>query len=141
MFRQIRLLWRVEVAVVEARVRHLLHRCAFMAIGGIAAAIGLCMANAAAYFALEPVWGSPGAAAAVAAADFAVAGIFVMTAMVRAPDPVLKNAIELRQAAMNDSLASARDPVETALLSILMPLASVMVRSLRRQTKEDRKSA
>lgn len=153
-FRHLRILWRVESTIAEIRLRATVRRSVLYALAALVAVFGLGMLNVAAFFALEPHWGPTWAAFAAALGDFVLAIIAVAIATAARPGPDLNTAIELRQAAIDGleaelsslqeslqgSLAwlsrAARNPIDTALPSILIPLITAIVRGVRKSKGE-----
>ena len=150
-FRHLRVLWRAESAVTEARLRMLVRRVVLLALAGLIAMFGLCMLNAAAFLALEKLWGPIWAAIAAALGDFVLAAAVAGIAAALRPSAELNAATELRQAAIDGieaEFADLRDklpwrshrpfsPLDVALPAILIPLITAIIRGLRK-TKPDR---
>lgn len=143
MFRRFHLLWRAETAVATARFHTLMRRSVLLALAALIAALGLCMLNIAAYFALQPFWGTVWAAVAVAAGDFLLAVIVALAAVATKQSNELNAAIELRQAAIDEFsgrgdrdqrlFGDARDSIDIALLAVAIPLMTKIIRSLRKK--------
>jgi len=144
--RHLRVLWRAERIIAEARLRIALRRSMLFAFAGLIAVFGLGMLNVAAYFFLAAYWGSVWAAAAAALGDFVIAVVVVAVALAVRPGPELPAAIELRDVSMQGLEAelaplqdrftwlsrAARDPFDTVLPAILIPLITSIVRGLRK---------
>ena len=145
-FRHLRILWRVESTIAEARLRVTMRRSMLYASAGLIAVFGLGMLNVATFFALESLWGPVWAAIAAALGDFVLAVVVVGIALAVRPGFDLNAAGELRQAAIDgiegefatlqEQFAwlsrAARNPIDTALPAILVPLITAIVRGLRR---------
>jgi hypothetical protein len=145
-FRQLRILWRVEATIAEARLRLMMRRSVLCAFAGLIAVFGLAMLNAAGFFALEPLWGPVWAAIAAALGDFVLAVAVVGIALAATPGAAVDTAVELRQAAIDSIEAefsamqepfawlsrAARNPIDTALPVLLVPLITAIVRGLRK---------
>lgn len=145
-FRHLRVLWRVESTIAEARLRVTIRRAALLALAGLIAVFGLGMLNVAAFFAFESRWGPVWAAVAAALGDFVLAVAVVAIALAARPGADLTTAVELRQAAVDgiDAEFSAlqepfawlsrasRHPIDTALPAVLIPLITAIVRGLRK---------
>jgi hypothetical protein len=150
LFHHLRIFCRVESTIAEMRLRALTRRSTLFAIAGLIAVFGLAMVNVGAFFALEPHVGSTWAAFAVAGGDFVVAIIALLIAAGARPGPNLNSALELRQAAienleaefaaLQDSLAwfsrAARNPLNTALPAVIIPLVTAIIRSVRKNKAE-----
>ncbi|MFZ3359826.1 MAG: phage holin family protein [Xanthobacteraceae bacterium] len=145
-FRHLRVLWRLESTIAEARLRITLRRAVLYAVAGLIAVFGLAMLNAAAFFALEARWGPVWAAVAAALGDFALALVVTGIALAANPGAEMTHAVELRQTALDGMEAeisalqepfawlsrAARNPIDTALPAILLPLVTAIVRGLRK---------
>lgn len=143
-FRHLRVLLRVESVVAQMQLRAVVRRSVLYAIAALIAAFGLGMLNVAAFFGLEPRWGPMWAALAVALGDFVLAILLVGIALTARPGPEMGSALELRQAAFDGIEAElgslqgrfgwvsrlARDPLDMALPTILVPLITAIVRGL-----------
>ena len=150
LFRHLRILWRVESTIAEMRLRVLMRRSVLYALAGLIAVFGLGMLNVAAFFALEPHWGATWAAVAAALGDFVLAIVAVLIATAARPGADLNTAIELRQTAIEGLEAelsalqgplawfsrAARNPLDTALPAIIVPLVTAIIRGLRRNKAE-----
>ena len=116
------------------------------ALAGLIAVFALGMLNVAAFLYLETVWGPVWAAIAAALGDFVLAAIVAGVALATRPGPEVTAALELRDAAVEGLEAelgplqerfawltrAARDPLDTMLPAILVPLITSIVRSLRK---------
>jgi hypothetical protein len=145
-FRHARVFWRAERVIAETRLRLVLRRALLFALAGLIAVIGLGMLNVAAFLLLRMYWGPVWAAFTVALGDFVIAALVALIALVSRPGAELASAVELRDAAVDGLEAElaplqerlgwfsrvARDPLETMLPAILIPLITAIVRSLRR---------
>ena len=146
----LRILWRVESTIAEARLRVTVHRAVLYIFAALIAVFGLGMLNVAAFFALQPHWGATWAAFAAALGDFVLAIIAVLIAVAVRPGADVNTALELRQAAiegleaelsaLQEPLAwisrAARNPIDTALPAIIVPLITAIVRGLRKNRAE-----
>lgn len=120
------------------------------AFAGLIAVFGLGMLNVAAYFLLAAHWGPIWAALAAALGDFVIAALVVGVALAIRPGPEITAAAELRDISLEGLeaelgplqerfawLTSAkRDPLETILPAILIPLISAVMRGLRKNKAE-----
>ena len=149
LFRHLRVFCRIESTIAEIRLRSLMRRSVLFAVAALLAVFGLGMLNVAAFFALVPRLGAAWAASAAALCDFVVAIVAVLIAAAR-PSPDLNTAIELRQAAiegleaelsaLQESLGwvshAVRNPLNTALPAIIVPLVTAIIRGLRKDKPE-----
>ena len=148
--RHLRVLWRAERVIAETRLRIVLRRSMLYAFAGLIAVFGLAMLNVAAYFFLRAYWGPIWAALTAAFGDLVIAVVIVLIALAIRPGPELPAAIELRDVSMQgleaelgplqDRFAwlsrAARDPFETVLPAILIPLITSIMRGLRKGKAE-----
>jgi hypothetical protein len=149
-FRHLRILWRAERIIAETRLRVLLRRSMLYAFAGLIAVFGLAMLNVAAYFFLRTYWGPIWAALAAALGDLVIALVMVLIALAIRPGPELPAALELRDISMQgleaelgplqDRFAwlsrAARDPFDTVLPAILIPLITSIMRGMRKSKPE-----
>ena len=149
-FRHLRVLWRAERIIAETRLRVLLRRSMLYAFAGLIAVFGLAMLNVAAYFFMRGLWGPVWAALAAALGDLVIALVVVLIALAIRPGPELPAALELRDVSiegleaelgpLQDRFAwlsrAARDPFDTVLPAILIPLITSIVRGLRKSKPE-----
>jgi hypothetical protein len=144
--RHARLWWRAERVIAETRLRLALRRTVLYALAGLIAAIGLGMLDVAFFLLLRGYWGPVWAAFAVALGDFVIAGVVALIALMAPPGAAMTSAVELRDAAAEGLEAElaplqerlgffsrvAREPLDTMLPAMLIPLITAIVRSLRR---------
>ncbi len=149
-FRHLRVFWRAERIIAETRLRVLLRRSMLYALAGLIAVFGLAMLNVAAYFFLRGLWGPIWAALAAALGDLIIALVVVLMALAVRPGPELPAAIELRDMSieglegelgpLQERFAwlgrAARDPFETVLPAMLIPLITSIMRGLRKNKPE-----
>jgi hypothetical protein len=146
LFHHFRALLRAKSATADARLRLLMRRALLLSFAGLIAVFGLGMLNAAAFLALESRWGPLWAAAAAALADFVLAIAIAAIALILRSSSKLNAAIELHQTALDgiehelcDLQAMlpwrshrAMNPLDIALPDMLIPLATVIIRGLRK---------
>jgi hypothetical protein len=149
-FRHLRDLWRIEGTIAQARFGLTTRRAVLYALAGLIAVFGLGMFNVAAFFAFQSSWGPVWAAVAAACGDFVVAAIVVAIALTAKPGPHLNAALEMRQSALDGIDAeiatlqhpfawmsrTAHNSIDAALPAILIPLATAILRGLRRKKAE-----
>ena len=150
-FRHLRILWRAERVIAETRLRVLLRRSILYALAGLIAVFGLGMLDVAAFLFLEAQWGPIWAALAAALGDFVIAAVIVGIALATRPGAEMTGALELRDisvegleaelAPLQEQFAwfsrAARDPLNSMLPAILVPLITSVVRSLRKSKPVD----
>lgn len=144
--RHLRVLWRAERVIAESRLRVVLRRSMLFAFAGLIAVFGLGMLNVAAYFFLAAHWGAIWAALAAAFGDLVIAALVVGVALAIRPGREMTDALELRDisiegleselAPLQERFAwltrATRDPLDTLLPAILVPLITSIVRGLRK---------
>lgn len=149
-FRHLRILWRVEATIAEARLHVTVRRSVLYAVAGLIAVFGLGMLNVAVFFAFAATWGPMWAAIFAAGGDFILALAVACLAFGTRPGAQVTNALELRQAALDgidaefaglqDPLSwlgrAARNPIDKALPAVMVPLLTAIIRTLRK-TKAD----
>ncbi len=136
-------LLRAESAITDARLRLLVRRFVLLGFAGLAAVFGLCMLNAAAFLALEALWGPVWSAVAAALADLALAVAIAGIALALRSSSRLDTAIELRQTAMDGLENELSDlpwlsrrtmtPLDVAVPAMLLTLITVIIRGLRKK--------
>ncbi|AWK87270.1 hypothetical protein [Azospirillum thermophilum] len=144
--RNLHVLWRADRLIADIHLRHLIARSGLAALAGLVAAFGLVMLGVAAYLALERIWGPIGAAAAVGAAAMLLALLLLLVAARMGPGRELEVALEVHRAALDAVAAEARTagaevagignalrhPLDAALPGLIVPLATVLLRMLRK---------
>lgn len=153
--RTMRIVWRAELLIIEAKLSIAAKRIGATAFAGLIFVFGLGMLNVAGFFALEAEVGPVNAALGVAAADFLVAVTLVLWAKGQTTAPELALAYEVRDAglkeledkaediqdeveavrdellALKNSLVSfSRNPLDGTLNSLLTPLLTLLIKSL-----------
>lgn len=145
--RDLRVLLRAQSVITEIRLNHLAARSGLMAVAALIAIFGMAMLDLAVYFELEPKLGRVGAAAIVGFGDLILAAIlFVIAARVK-PGRDLELAHEIQKSAIDALAADAREiesdirgltsfvrhPLDSALPGLIMPLASMLIKTLRKK--------
>lgn len=156
--RNLRVLWRAETIVNEIRLQRLATRTVTSLAAALIAVFGLGMLNLAGYLALAPVVGPVWGAVLTAVADFALAGLLLLLGSRAGSDREMALALEVRGMALDALEADARDlqsqalalrdqlvglrsgmasfvrhPLDGALPGLLVPLAGIVLKSLRRK--------
>jgi len=145
-FRHLNVLWRVESAIAEARLRVLMRRSVLLALAGVVAVLGLGMLDVATFLALEASWGPPWAAGIVGLGNILIAALLALVATTARPGPELNVALEVRQTAVSNVEAEiaglqgkfprifggARDAVDSTVLAIAVPLIGAIVQAVRK---------
>ena len=140
--RHLRVLMRANRLIGEIRLRHLLAKSGANAFAGIIGAFGLLMLGLAGFFALEQLWGPIIAALVVGLANLLLAAVLVLWARGLQPSRDIELATELHKAALDGLVAEAqsvtraiRNPMDSALPGLLLPLAGSLLGALRRRGK------
>jgi hypothetical protein len=146
LFRHLRILWRVEATIAEARLHLTVRRSVLYAVAGLIAVFGLGMLNVAVFFAFASHWGPIWAAMFAAGGDFVLAIAVAALAFGTKSAAHVNNAIELRQTALDGIDAefsglqepfawlgrATRYPIDTALPAAIVPLLTAIIRTLRK---------
>lgn len=142
----LRVLWRVDSAIADIRMRHALARSGLNAVAALIAVFGLLMLELSAYFILLEIWNAAPSALVLGLINFAVAAVIFLIAARRQPGRELELANEIHKTAMDALQADARllqaevaslgrvlkNPLDTALPALVVPLASLLLRTLRK---------
>lgn len=141
--KHLRALWRTDRIIAEIRMRHMLVGLGLRAFAALIAAFGLLMLELSAYFALVQIWSATTAAAVLGAANFAIsAALFALGGRPPAGRE-LELATEIHGSAIEGLQGEARvlqsqftgmvqHPLNSALPLILVPLMTIIIRSLKR---------
>ena len=153
--RTMRIIWRAELLIIEAKLNVAAKRIGATAFAGLVGIFGLGMLNVAGFFALEDVWGAIYAALGVAAADFLVAVLLLLWGSRMRTGPELELAREVRDAGLKELEAKAelvqdeveavrddilalkeslvrfsRNPLDNTISSLLAPILTLLIKSL-----------
>ena len=141
--KQLRMLWRTDRIIAEIRMRHMLVGLGLRAFAALIAAFGLLMLELSAYFALVQVWGAIPAAAILGVVNFAIAAVLFVFAGRPPAGRELELATEIHgsavdalqieaRAVQSQFLGMVQHPLNTALPLLLVPLITIIVRSLKK---------
>jgi hypothetical protein len=143
--RDLRVLLRAQSVITEIKLNHLAARSGLMAVAALIGIFGLAMLDLAVYFEMEPRVGRVGAAALVGVGDLILAAILFLIAGHVKPGRDLELAQEIQKSAL-DALANdareieadirgltrmVRNPLDSALPGLIVPLASTLIKALR----------
>ncbi|ASP35639.1 hypothetical protein [Labrenzia sp. VG12] len=153
--RTMRIIWRAELLIVEAKVRVAVRQIGATAFAALVGVFGLGMLNVAGFFALQEAWGSVYAALGVAAVDLLLAVLVLVWASRLSTGAELELAREVRDAgiqeleakadhiqeeveavrdellALKDSLLTfSRNPRDAAINNLLAPLLTLLIKTL-----------
>lgn len=149
--KHLRALWRTDRIIADIRLRHLLIGLGLRAFAALIAAFGLLMLELSAYFALVQIWSAIAAAAVLGAINFVIAAILFVVAG-RPPsgrDIELANeihsasveALQLEARALQAHVTGAVHHPLSTVVPVLVPLIAIIVKSLRKTTKESAAAA
>ncbi len=141
--KHLRALWRTDRIIAEIRMRHLLVGLGLRAFAALIAAFGLLMLELSAYFALVQIWSAIAAAAILGAANFVIAAVLFLLGGRPPSGRELELATEIHGSAVDALQGEARalqsqftgmvqHPLNSALPLILLPLITIIIRSLKR---------
>jgi hypothetical protein len=144
--KHLRALWRTDRIIADIRLRHMLTGLGLRAFAALIAAFGLLMLELSAYFALVQIWSAIAAAAILGAVNFAIAAVLFVIAG-RPPsgrDIELANeihgssieALQLEARTLQAQMSGAVHHPLSTIVPVLVPLIAVIVKSLRKTTKE-----
>jgi hypothetical protein len=144
--KHLRALWRTDRIIADIRLRHLLIGLGLRAFAALIAAFGLLMLELSAYFALVQIWSAIAAAAILGTVNFAIAGIlFVIAARpLSGRDIELANeihgtsieALQVEARAFQAQVSGAVHHPLSTVVPVLVPLIAIIVKNLRKTTKE-----
>jgi hypothetical protein len=141
--KHLRVLWRTDRIIADIRMRHMLVALGLRAFAALIAAFGLLMLELSAYFALVQIWTAISAAAILGALNFAIAAVLFMIAARPSAGRELELANEIHGASVDALQVEARamqsqfpgmvhHPLNSALPLLLVPLITIIVKSLRK---------
>ncbi len=149
--KHLRVLWRTDRIIADIRLRHLLMGLGLRAFAALIAAFGLLMLELSAYFALVQIWSAIAAAAILGAVNFAIAAVLFVIAGRRPSgrDIELANeihstsveALQLEARALQAQLSGAAHHPLSTVVPVLVPLITIIVKSLRKTAKESAATA
>ncbi|MGJ4945853.1 phage holin family protein [Bradyrhizobium sp. HKCCYLS1011] len=143
----LRILWRTDKVIADIRLRHLLASLGMRALAALIAVFGLMMFELAAYFWLVQIWSAITAAVILGAVDVAIAAILFALASRSPSGRELELANDIHGASIEALQLEARafqsqvtgvmsHPLDAALPHLMVPLISIIVKSLRRHTSD-----
>ncbi|MDO6963533.1 phage holin family protein [Rhizobium alvei] len=143
------LLYKVDSTIASIRLRLYATRTGLGLAAVLLSVFGLTMLGVATFYALETLWGPIVAALIVATAAFVIAIILAVVAATAKPGREHDLAMELHQSSLDALLAEGRaatrdltsidlrHPFDNALLGLVGPLASILVKGIRKTPKDD----
>lgn len=141
--KNLRALWRTDRIIAEVRMRHMLVGLGLRAFAALVAAFGLLMLELAAYFALVQILSAIAAAAILGMVNFVIAAVLFVMAGRPPAGRDLELANEIHSSAVDALQIEARamqtqffgmvhHPLNSALPMLLVPLITIIVRSLKK---------
>lgn len=141
--KNLRVLWRADRIIADIRMRHMLIGLGLRAFAALIAAFGLLMLELSAYFALVQIWSAIIAAAILGGVNFVIAAILFMIAARPPAGRELELASQIHGSAVDALQIEARavqsqfsgmvhHPLNSALPMLLVPLITIIVRSLKK---------
>jgi hypothetical protein len=148
----LRALLRANSIIADIHARHLVARTSLTGFAALIGAFGLLMFGLAGYFALERILGPVWAAASVGLANCVIALVLVFVASHIKPARDLELAREVHRTAMDALLADGRaveteiadfkqtfrHPLDSVLPSLIVPLASIIIKIIQKKTEQPR---
>jgi hypothetical protein len=141
--KNLRALWRTDRIIAEIRMKHMPVGLGLRAFAALIATFGLLMLELAAYFALVQIWNAISAAAIPGLFNFVIAAVLLVIAARPPAGRELELANEIHGSAV-DALqievrtaqsqfsSMAQHPLNSALPILLVPLITIIVRSLKK---------
>jgi Putative Actinobacterial Holin-X, holin superfamily III len=141
--KNLRVLWRADRIIADIRMRHMLVGLGMRAFAALIAAFGLLMLELSAYFALVQIWSAILAAAILGVVNFVIAAVLLVIAGRPPSGHELELANEIHGSAIDALQIEARamqsevsgmihHPLNSALPMLLVPLITIIVRSMKR---------
>jgi membrane protein implicated in regulation of membrane protease activity len=142
--KHLRALWRTDRIIAEIRMRHMLVGLGLRAFAALIAAFGLLMLELSAYFALVQIWSAISAAAILGLANFVIAGVLFVIGGRPPASRELELATEIHGSSVEALQNEARTlqlqftgmvqhPLNSALPLVLVPLITMIIKSLKKQ--------
>ncbi|WP_420411023.1 hypothetical protein [Roseibium sp.] len=153
--RTMRIIWRAELLIIEAKLNIAAKRIGATAFAGLIFVFGLGMLNVAGFFALEAEVGPVYAGLGVAVADFLIAALLLLWAKSQTAGPELALAYEIRDAGLheleekaediqteveeirnelrsvkNSLLSFSKQPLDATITKLLTPILTLLIKSL-----------
>jgi hypothetical protein len=141
--KNLRALWRTDRIIADIRMKHLLVGLGLRAFAALMAGFGLLMLELSAYFALVQIWSAISAAAILGVANFVIAAVLFVIAARPPSGRELELASEIHGSSVDALQIEARalqsrfsgmvhHPLNSALPLLLVPLITIIVKSLKK---------
>lgn len=148
----LRAILRANSIIADIHARHLVARTSLTGFAALIGAFGLLMLGVAGYLALESVVGAVWAAVSVGLANCAIALVLVLVASRIRPGRDLELAREVHRTAVEalisdgraleseiaDFKQAFRHPLDSVLPSLIVPLASIIIKIIAKKTDKPR---
>ncbi len=145
----LRALVRANAIIADIQARRMLTRSGVTGVAALVAVFGLVMLGIAAFFALEPIWGRVWAAVAVGSASLVIALVLILIAGRIKPARDIELARQVNATAMEGLVSdfraietevtelrnSFRNPIESIIPSVIVPLAGIVLNTLKRRSE------
>jgi len=146
--RHLGVMLRADAIIADIQLRSRSSKLACQAAAFLIALFGLVMLGLAGFYALSVIWGPAWAAAAIGAGFLVIAAILMIVAGASRPTHELKLALDVHNAALEGMTLEARrlgeqftsagallrHPFESSLPSLVVPLASVILKAFGKTT-------
>jgi hypothetical protein len=143
----LKMLIRIDSMIADLKFRARLSQIAALSVALVVAAFGLIMIGVAGFEFLKDIWGPVWAALAVAGGSFIIALLLVLVASVQTPGKELQLAQELHTTVLETLISEAKSTAgdlnlagnllrgrfDTSLLGLIGPLATLLLRALKRK--------
>ena len=150
LIQSLKVLIRVDSVIADLTFRARMSQIAFLTVALVIGAFGLVMLGVAGYEFLKVLWGPVLAALAIAGASFLLTIILVLIASSRKPGKELQLAQELHATALDALITEAKSATgditlagnllrgrcDTSLLRLIGPLATLLLRALKRKNEK-----
>ena len=141
--KNLRALWRTDRIIADIRMKHLLVGLGLRAFAALIATFGLLMLELAAYFGLVQIWNAISAAVILGVVNFVIAAVLFLLARRPPAGRELELATEIHgsavdalqieaRAVQSQFLGMVQHPLNTALPLLLVPLITIIVKSLKK---------
>ncbi|HWU64590.1 MAG TPA: hypothetical protein VN112_21425 [Ensifer sp.] len=148
LIQSLKVLIRIDSVIAELTFRARMSQIAMLAVALVVGSFGLIMLGVAGYEFLKVLWGPVLAALAIAGASFVLTLLLVLIASTRKPGKELQLAQELHANALDALITEAKSATgditlagnllrgrfDTSLLGLIGPLATLLLRALKRKS-------
>ncbi|SOC84839.1 hypothetical protein SAMN05421890_3330 [Ensifer adhaerens] len=148
LIQSLKVLIRIDSVIADLKFRSRLSQISLLAVALVIGTFGLIMLGIAGYQFLKELWGAVVAALVIAGASFLIALILVLVASAQKPGKELQLAQELHATALDALIAEAKSATgdltlagnllrgrfDSSLIGLVAPLATLLLRALRRKS-------